>query len=208
MTLFVILLGGDVTPSPRLLTHISGARAIAADSGMKHAHALGITPELWVGDFDSSSKGLQDAYKAVPRLPYPRDKDQTDGEIAAAQALKLGATRLLFAGAFGGERTDHEFAHLAAAIRLSEAGTSIVLSDGRQEAWPVPASGLKPDLPDGTMFSLLAFGDLEGLTLTGAKWPLQDADVGFGSSLTLSNQVDGSLEVSLKAGRALLLAHI
>ena len=54
MTCFAILLGGDLTVTPRLKSQIRGARVIAADSGMMHAAALHIMPELWVGDFDSA----------------------------------------------------------------------------------------------------------------------------------------------------------
>ena len=46
-----------------------------------------------------------------------------------------------------------------------------------------------------------------GLGVTGAKWPLDDVEVPFGSSLTISNEVRGRLVVALGAGRALLLAH-
>jgi len=41
----------------------------------------------------------------------------------------------------------------------------------------------------------------------GAKWPLSEVEVPFGSSLTLSNEVRGRLEIALARGRAMLLAH-
>ena len=54
MSKFAILLGGDVTPTPRLTRQLEGARVISADGGMMHAEALNLVPELWVGDFDST----------------------------------------------------------------------------------------------------------------------------------------------------------
>ena len=46
---------------------------------------------------------------------------------------------------------------------------------------------------------MLGFTDLSGLSLVGAKWPLADVEVPFGSSLTLSNETDGRLTVTLAA---------
>ena len=52
MTTFTVLLAGDITPTTRLAAQIAGTRIIAADSGMRHAAALRVVPELWLGDFD------------------------------------------------------------------------------------------------------------------------------------------------------------
>jgi thiamine pyrophosphokinase len=82
------------------------------------------------------------------------------------------------------------------------------LTSGGQEAVPLlPGQEARFDYEDGTQFSVLGFSDLEGLTLSGAKWPLERRFVPFGSSLTLSNEVRGALAVRLAAGRALLLAR-
>ena len=67
MTRFAILLGGNLTVTPRLKSQIRGARVIAADSGMMHAAALHLMPELWVGDFDSAGSELTMQYRDVPR---------------------------------------------------------------------------------------------------------------------------------------------
>jgi thiamine pyrophosphokinase len=71
MVHFAILLGGSLTITSRLREQIAGARAIAADSGMAHAAALGVMPELWIGDFDSAGPELELRYHSVPREVYP-----------------------------------------------------------------------------------------------------------------------------------------
>lgn len=209
MSLFTILLGGELARTDRLAAQIAGSRVIAADSGIRHAAMLGLVPELWAGDFDSVTEDERGAHAAIPVAAFPADKDATDGEIAVEEALSRGATRLVLAGAFGGPRADHAFRHLAAGLALAEAGHDILLTSGVQEARPLlPGIAHTFDYADGTLFSVIGFGDLSGLTLTGAKWPLTNRNVPFGSSLTLSNEVRGGLSMRLEAGRAMLIAHL
>ncbi len=212
MSTFTILLGGDLIRTPRLDRQVEGTRVIAADAGIGHARLLGLMPELWVGDFDSVPADLPADLAAVPRQTFPPEKDKTDGELAIAAALERGATSLVLAGAFGGRRADHAFLHLALSLQLAEAGTKVLLTSGAQEGVPLPPGKAGFDYADGTLFSVLGFSDLSGLTVSGAKWPLDHVEVTFGSSLTISNEVKsgktgGHLEIALGHGRALLLAH-
>lgn len=207
MNRFTLLFGGDLVRTPRLRAQIAGTRVIAADSGMRHAEALGIVPELWVGDFDSVPERLPERLATVEKRAFPPAKDRTDGELAVAEALDRGATSLVLAGAFGGPRADHAFLHLTMAIQLAEAGVPVILTSGTQEGTPLLPGQTEFDLADGTLFSVLAFTHLSGLTIRGARWPLYAIELPFGSSLTISNVVETSLTVELAAGRAILLAH-
>ncbi|MHA6642527.1 thiamine diphosphokinase [Mesorhizobium sp. A623] len=207
MSQFTILLGGDLVRTPLLERQIAGTRIIAADAGIGHAAMLGLVPELWVGDFDSVPPNLPDHLASTLRQTFPPEKDKTDGELAIAAALERGATSLVLAGAFGGARADHAFLHLALAVQLAESGTGILLTSGAQEGIPLLAGTHEFDYATGTLFSVLGFSDLSGLTVEGAKWPLNNVEVAFGSSLTISNEVRGRLRVTLGSGRAMLLAH-
>jgi thiamine pyrophosphokinase len=208
MSRFTILLGGDLTVTRRLKEQIAGTRVIAADAGLLHAAALNVVPELWVGDFDSTEPDWLDTYDNIERKLFTPDKDQTDGELAIEEALARGATSLVLVGAFGGPRPDHAFLHLSMALRLMDRGTGVLLTSGGQEGVPLPHAASTFDHAAGTLFSILAFSELRGLTVRGAKWPLDDVVVPFGSSLILSNVVTGNLSISLGEGRALLLAHL
>jgi thiamine pyrophosphokinase len=207
MNAFTILLGGDLVPTPAVAGEVAGTRIIAADAGMKHAEGLAVVPELWVGDFDSEPEFLPAHLANIARRRFSHEKDKTDGELAIDIALSRGATSLLLAGAFGGMRSDHEFLHLSLALRLAEKGIPVKLTSGRQDGYPLMPGDTEFDLPDGTLFSILAFSDLAGLSVRGAKWPLDSVEVEFGSSLTLSNETRGPLAVTLGAGRAMLVAH-
>jgi thiamine pyrophosphokinase len=208
MDAFTLLLGGELTRTPRLDAQTAGSRVIAADAGILHAAPLGLAPELWVGDFDSVPAELRDAFPEVERRVFPADKDQTDGEIAIDAALALGARSLVLAGAFGGPRADHAFLHLTAAMRLAEAGLDVLLTSGLQEGVPLRPGRAAFDYADGTPFSIIAFTALSGLSLAGARWPLAAIDLPFGSSLTISNAVSGRLTAALGHGRAMLIAHL
>ena len=206
MTRFAILLGGDLTVTPRLKSQIRGARVIAADSGMMHAAALQLVPELWVGDFDSAGSELTMQYRDVPRETFPAEKDATDGAIAVDEAIRRGATEVILLGGLGGQ-TDHTAGLLGQSIRIARDGIACLLTSGVEEAWPLIGGHLRLDLPPETRLSIIPFTDLHGLDLAGVKWPLEKRDVPVGSTLTLSNVAMGPVEISLKSGHGIAIAY-
>jgi len=203
---YTILLGGDIIVTSRLQALIDPRYVIAADSGMRHAEPLGLTPLLWVGDFDSSDAALQRRYDFVARETYPSEKALTDGEIAINAALAAGAKRLILCGALGG-RTDQVLGHMTIATRLAQQGTSILLTNGHEEGYPLYPGIHSFDLPAATLFSLIGFRTLEGVTIKGAKWCLDKTDLAFGYGMGISNVVEGDLMVALRSGEGMLLAN-
>jgi thiamine pyrophosphokinase len=206
-TTFTILLGGELQLTDRLLAVVKESRFIAADGGMRHAAALGVVPELWVGDFDSTPADLAGAFPDVPKQPYPAAKAATDGEIAVSEALARGAMRLVLAGALAGERTDHAIQHLLYAVSLAEEGHDVLLTSGLEEAVPLLPGALELDLPAGCLFSVPGFGELKGLSIYNARYPLRDFHLPFGSSRTVSNVAEGPVRFSLQSGRAIVIAR-
>lgn len=205
--LFVLLLGGTLEPTPRFKAAIHGARFIAADGGMRHATMLGITPETWVGDFDSASPDDLEAWSHVPREPYPTAKNATDGEIAVSAALERGAQTMILAGALGGERSDHALMHLLHAAALRAEGRDIMLTSGSEEAWPLRPGRTTIELPENSLFSILGLTALSGLSIENVRYPLNVFDLPFGSSRTVSNVALGPVTLTLDAGLAVLLAR-
>ena len=206
MTRFAILLGGDLTVTARLRAQLRGARVIAADSGMMHAAALRVVPELWVGDFDSAGSELTMQYRDVPRETFPADKDMTDGAIAVEEAIRRGAGEIVLLGGLGGQ-TDHTAGLLGQSIAIARQGVACLLSSGVEEAWPLVPGRLHVDLPPETRLSIIPFGDLSGLGLSGVKWPLENRDVPVGSTLTLSNVALGPVEITLGQGYGIVIAY-
>ncbi|MGO4437348.1 thiamine diphosphokinase [Rhizobium sp. RAF56] len=204
---FTILLGGELRLTERLRQRVVGSRFIAADGGMRHAAALGVVPELWVGDFDSTPADLERAFAEVPKQPYPAAKAVTDGEIAVSEAIERGARGLILAGALGGERSDHALQHLLFGVTLAEQGFDVLLTSGDEEAVPLLAGTIDLALPAESLFSVLGLSELKGLFIENARYPLRDFHLPFGSSRTISNVAEGPLRLSLGSGRAVVLAR-
>jgi thiamine pyrophosphokinase len=187
MARFAILMGGDITLTPRLRAQLAGARVIAADSGMRHAAALGVEPELWVGDFDSATAEMIDAHHQVPKQVHPPEKDATDGELAVHEALARGAEGIIFAGGLGGQM-DHVTAHLALMLNLAKRSVVAFASSGIEEAYPLTAGEHAIELSADDRISIVPWSAL-------------------GSSFTLSNVALGPVQLSLRGGEGIVFAY-
>ena len=206
MLRFTILLGGSLTPTTRLRRQIARSHVIAADGGMRHAEVLGLSPELWVGDFDSTSAGLLTRHENVPRERHPVDKDKTDGDIAADVAIARGAREIVMVGGLGGQ-ADHLLGNFALALRLAQDGIATLLTSGDEEAHPLHPGETRLDLPDGTRLSIIALSSIRDLTIEGVRWPLVDREVPLGSTLTLSNVAHGPVAIRFTSGYGMGLAY-
>ena len=204
MSQVVVVIGGGPL-SPRAVTDVApDATIIAADSGLDHAVAAGLRPNVLVGDLDSiSAHGKMWAYAHELEIEeHPVDKASTDTELALLRAVAVGATELLVFGAEG-ERFDHALGTLAAlgnpmlagfdAIRLLLDETIIYLIH--------PRRSITIDLPKDTAFSLLALhGPCSGVGVTGARWPLTDATFEPWSTLGVSNETTELLHIAVTDG--------
>ena len=93
-----------------------GDYVIAADKGVEILNCHGLTPDLTVGDFDSSSYVPE---KNVIVLPV--EKDVTDTHAAVDIALEKGAEEIVIYGGMGG-RPDHTLANISLIASLVKKG--------------------------------------------------------------------------------------
>jgi thiamine pyrophosphokinase len=201
-----ILVGGQLEINDNVLKHARETNlVIAADGGARHAKALNLKLDLWVGDFDSS-EGL--AFPGVARLEFNPDKDSTDFELAIQAAKDAGATRATVFGAFGG-RFDHTLAIALSAAKNTLEGFEILLESGFETGWILkPNQALKLPLRQNQTFSLLALSPIvTGLNIRGAKWNLENATLEFGTGFGISNLALGTVNLKLETGFALVIAQ-
>ena len=90
------------------------ALVVAADGGARHAAALGLRVDRWVGDGDSIEPGDLAALAAagVEIQLAAADKDESDAELAILAAVQAGVGAVTILGALGGLRIDHALANV------------------------------------------------------------------------------------------------
>lgn len=180
---------------------------VFCDGALGHAASLGVAPDLIVGDFDSCAPEDFMRYRdgaEVVRLPC--EKDDSDTFAAVKIALSRGFDDFLLLGATGA-RFDHTFANISVLFYLDGLGKSAVIADDYSL---MRVAGAKPVVIAGpcSYFSVIAAaGDVRGVRISGAKYPLDDACLKSDFQLGLSNEVlpGCAAQVSVGQGRVLVV---
>ncbi len=179
---------------------------IAADGGAARCLAADVEPDIVVGDLDSLDEASRDTLikRGIAFVHAQADKDESDLDLAIAEARRRSATELVVAGTIGG-RLDHELAALGTIARAADLAP--VIEDDRGIGKLLSADGRPAaDIPGPRVFSLIPLLGPAVVTCTDAHWPLTNAELAPISSLGLSNRVaDGaSARVIVHAGVLLL----
>jgi thiamine pyrophosphokinase len=218
---YVVFAGGPPpTPAQRsLLTErLAGAgvvRAVAADSGIALADALGVgSPQgpaldAVLGDMDSVDPDRLERAVAegVAVERFPSDKDATDLELALDDVAAHAAPgdRLLVVASSAGR-----FDHVLAIVTTLAAP---VYEPFVREAWlgaetvHVVTASRSLDLAAGTTFSVLPVnGDAHGVTARNVRWELHAESLPAGTSRGVSNVAVGAgVEIEVADGTVLVV---
>lgn len=104
----ILFIGGEAPDYNIIKNELLDAELIiAADSGFDTALKMGIKPDIIIGDMDSISnkeKILQ--YPPEKVLIFPKDKDETDTELAIKYLKDVNINEIIIIGG-GGGRMDH-----------------------------------------------------------------------------------------------------
>lgn len=199
----VIVGGADIRAYDFVRSHLRADDfVIYCDSGLKHREGLGAAPDLIVGDFDSH----ENPHLPVETIVLPRAKDDTDSVFAVKEALRRGFEEFLLLGAMGA-RLDHTLANVGILLMLDAANKRVMAVDDYSEMRIVSRESehVQDDCP---YFSLLNVSGLaRGVTIRGAKFPLEDGEITCEYQYATSNEVlpGQTAEITVKEGRLLLI---
>ncbi len=181
---------------------------IAVDGGALLCRQASVTPDLVVGDLDSidaETLGLLDT-GATAFIKYPADKDDSDLDLAVAQARSQGITEIVVCAAFSG-RLDHTLAAVGTLASAPDLRPEIV--EPEQRGW-ILSSSHRPRLdigPIGATISVLALCERVVVSMHGVRWPLVHERLSLLDSRTLSNvTTHADAYIQLHSGVALVVA--
>jgi thiamine pyrophosphokinase len=110
----IILANGELPDINKARSLIqNGDYIICADGGTRHARELGVRPNLIIGDLDSAEPQTLQKFRdeGVEIERYPRDKNETDLELAINRAAELHPKQIIIIAGLGG-RLDQTLANI------------------------------------------------------------------------------------------------
>lgn len=174
---------------------------ICADGGVKPADALGIKPDLIIGDFDSAE---QPDMENLIRLSA--EKDMTDSEAAIDLAVSRGADSITVVGGLGG-RFDHTMGNLGMLAKYTGVISSIRIIDGWNRIFIADPGTVTVRKDDYKYLGAASYGEqVTGLTMRGVAYPLDNYTLTNKTTRCVSNEIVGeNAEISFKTGRLLII---
>ena len=201
----VIVGGADIIDYEKIRSYFDEKDFfIFCDCGLKHREALGIDPQLIVGDFDS----FKNPKMSCETIVLPCEKDDTDTVFAVKEALKRGFDDFLLIGVVG-QRLDHTLGNVSVLRMLFDKGVKALIVDDYCE---MQAVGREVVFVDDSFpyFSLInIFGETKGITIKNAKYPLENAEITCDYQYGVSNEVEkGKVAEISVADRVILLVKV
>jgi thiamine pyrophosphokinase len=185
----IILANGDMAGTDVVHRYTESAELIVcADGGANYADAVDVRPDVLIGDMDSITPELRARLEmqGVKFILYPRNKDETDLELALLYAVEQGATQITILGALG-RRIDHELGNLLLLAHPRLEGLDIRIASSEQEISLIRKTRTF-DGAIGDLLSLLPIGgDAVGIITEGLEYPLCDETLFFGPARGVSN---------------------
>ena len=180
---------------------------ICADGGAKHLFNMDLLPHYIMGDLDSIDLDTKTYYvgQNVKFIEYPIEKDFTDTELAIDYAIRNGAKKITLLGATG-SRLDHTLANITLLVTLLDREIEGKIIDNHNEI-TVTKNSVEVTGKPGDLLSILPLCDIvEGVSLIGLEYPLDNFTLKMGSSIGISNKfVNTKAKIMIKSGKLLII---
>ena len=179
---------------------------IAADGGTRHALMLGLVPNVIVGDLDSLPSNFEPSTFNGEIVLYPKDKNETDLELAIQHALTLDPREIIILAALGG-RLDQTLGNIALISDLRPLTFDLRLDDGLEEVFFCSEHSQVHGASGDTVSLIPWQGEVTGIVTQGLRWALQNETLYPHKTRGISNEMTGkAATVQIKSG-LLLIVH-
>jgi thiamine pyrophosphokinase len=199
----VLFIGGAGPVREALAGVLAEAACVAAaDSGLERAIALGVEPDLIVGDMDSiTDRSLLERFPPERVVVFPVAKDETDTEIGLRMLQERGCDEVTIAGG-GGGRIDHL---LAVAALFERARPPRRWLTDKAECHLVDGTAVFTGWL-GSIVSVFPIGsEASGLASEGLQWPLDGLRLRRGWPGISNVAVGDPVRVRVSRGRLLVI---
>lgn len=183
---------------------------LAADRGMEFCYRNQIKPDVILGDYDSADKTILEAFRRQSSIEwhqYQPEKDYTDSEIAIRKAMERDSSEIHILGGTG-TRLDHVLGNIQLLMQPLAKDILCFLIDSHNRIRLLKERTiLSKSQQFGKYVSLLPLTtEVTGVTLTGMKYPLEDAAFTSDNTLGVSNEiVEDEAVIDLKNGILIMI---
>jgi thiamine pyrophosphokinase len=162
-----------------------------------------VIPDYILGDFDSIDKKVLEKYKTqkIKINELKPEKDFTDTEEAINLAIKLKSSEFVIIGAIG-TRIDHVLANInVLKIALDNNIKAKIINEHNE----IELINNELIIEKNNLYKYISIMPLttqvEGITITGMKYPLENYTLTIGNSLGVSNeQIEKTAKIKVKDG--------
>lgn len=175
------------------------AYVICADGGYDHALRYGIEPDIVLGDLDSVRNKIE-----IKKIVFPKEKNETDSEIALRFAIKEGYRDIVLTGVTG-IRLDHTLNNIFLLKTAFELGARAVIADDNNEIYYVKGT-FRISGKENEFFSVIPIAEEICVSIENAKYEISSESLRLGESRGISNEFsNGECVITVDKGAAIVI---
>lgn len=179
---------------------------IAVDKGLEILDKINVVPDYIVGDFDSVNKDILLKYNNSKIKKLNPKKDFSDTHIALKLAIQLKSKSIHILGALG-KRMDHALANIHILKDALDNGVECKILDSNNEIQLITNGENKIQNTQYKYISLIPLTTkVDGITLIGFKYTLDNATLEIGHSIGISNELtDNEAIITINNGILIMI---